>query len=786
MWGYCEPFSTPRPAGPFRDIAARIWPASVGMDLDITFLPDRILAWMSGRARVLVVEDAHWIDTASADVLRFLGRRLLSVPATVLVTTRDDGEGIGALWSALGDLGPGSVDHIRVPALTESAVLAMVADSGLAVSDVMRLTGGNAFLVTELVAMADGRPGTVQASVAARMARLPPPGREVVELASVVPGRMSADLLGASWPDIDDGVRQGLLRVDGASVQFRHELVRQAVEESLPPGRRAELHARILARLDRLPGAEPTAVAHHARLANDRTRALAAERLAADRAARLGSHREAAAHARRAAQDAESVAAPADQAALLLDLAERERSIAHDSDARAAAERGVRISASLDDPALHSRALRVLSRHIAVERESLRLSREAVEVSHQPAAAKVRAAALANLALSLMLSRQLSAAVTVGEQAIAIAQATGDVASEVAACNAVGSALLLQGDRSGERPLRRAIHLAARSGLEADIGHCYANLVSAAGEARLYEQSAAAHVEALRYFVARDLDSMAGYTTAWHARCLFEQGRWAEALAECDAVLAEPHRATAIAAQAANTVLARVRTRRGDPEVEGPLAAAQAYADTSGSLQRLAPVVAARAEYHWLTGRPLPIAELRTALALAVERDNAWAIGELGHWLSRAGEPAPSPMAAAAPFRRWAEGDLDGAAAAWLELGCPYEAADAWTASTDPERVRRAWELFGELGAAPGRTRAARRLRELGVRSIPRGPRPATADDPDGLTAREREVASLLRGGLTDPEIAFRLHLSVRTVGHHVSAVLGKTGARTRRDLREP
>jgi DNA-binding NarL/FixJ family response regulator len=94
--------------------------------------------------------------------------------------------------------------------------------------------------------------------------------------------------------------------------------------------------------------------------------------------------------------------------------------------------------------------------------------------------------------------------------------------------------------------------------------------------------------------------------------------------------------------------------------------------------------------------------------------------------------------------------------------------------------------LFGELDAAPGRSRAARRLRELGVRSIPRGPRPATADDPDGLTPREREVASLLRGGLTDPEIAFRLHLSVRTVGHHVSAVLGKTGARTRRDLREP
>ncbi len=84
----------------------------------------------------------------------------------------------------------------------------------------------------------------------------------------------------------------------------------------------------------------------------------------------------------------------------------------------------------------------------------------------------------------------------------------------------------------------------------------------------------------------------------------------------------------------------------------------------------------------------------------------------------------------------------------------------------------------------PARERVARRLREAGVTSIPRGPRPTTADDPAGLTVREREVAEMLAAGLTDPEIAARLHLSPRTVGHHVSAVLRKTGARSRRDLR--
>ncbi|QNK81575.1 helix-turn-helix transcriptional regulator [Nakamurella sp. PAMC28650] len=97
--------------------------------------------------------------------------------------------------------------------------------------------------------------------------------------------------------------------------------------------------------------------------------------------------------------------------------------------------------------------------------------------------------------------------------------------------------------------------------------------------------------------------------------------------------------------------------------------------------------------------------------------------------------------------------------------------------------VRRALDSFTELGAAPGRQRAARQLRRLGVLRIPRGPRTTTAADPAGLTAREREILSWIRGGYTDSEIAGRLHLSVKTVEHHVSAVLRKTNSRSRRQL---
>ena len=139
---------------------------------------------------------------------------------------------------------------------------------------------------------------------------------------------------------------------------------------------------------------------------------------------------------------------------------------------------------------------------------------------------------------------------------------------------------------------------------------------------------------------------------------------------------------------------------------------------------------------------------------------------------------------AAEPYRLQIRGDVDAAGRAWRALGCPYETADAWRESDDVTLVRAALDIFTDLGALPGRARAAHRLRELGVRSVPRGPRTPAGTDPDGLTEREQEIRRWLTVGSTDAEIAARLHLSTRTVSHHVSAVLRKTGASSRRDLR--
>ena len=78
---------------------------------------------------------------------------------------------------------------------------------------------------------------------------------------------------------------------------------------------------------------------------------------------------------------------------------------------------------------------------------------------------------------------------------------------------------------------------------------------------------------------------------------------------------------------------------------------------------------------------------------------------------------------------------------------------------------------------------AARRLRDLGARDVPRGPRASTRANPAGLTARELEVSSLLAEGLTNAEIADRLIVSAKTVDHHVSSVLTKLGVTSRRQV---
>ena len=111
-----------------------------------------------------------------------------------------------------------------------------------------------------------------------------------------------------------------------------------------------------------------------------------------------------------------------------------------------------------------------------------------------------------------------------------------------------------------------------------------------------------------------------------------------------------------------------------------------------------------------------------------------------------------------------------------------YDAGLALLDDGSEASLRAALERVEGLGAGPAAAVTRRRLRAIGARSVPAGARPATREHPAGLTTREQQVLDLVSDGRTNEEIAARLFISVKTVDHHVSAVLAKLGARTRRD----
>jgi DNA-binding CsgD family transcriptional regulator/tetratricopeptide (TPR) repeat protein len=782
VWGYCEALATPRPLGPFRDIATELWPHRPS-GADAISVADRLLRFAGSAGPVFVVEDAHWIDTASADVIRFLGRRIGRTSGLLVVIARD--ERPPALSAALGDLeSADAVTRIGVPPLSSSAVGLLAADTGVALDDAMRLTDGNAFLVTQLLADPSGHASSLLDATTARVARLSSAAHDLVERLAVLPGRIPADVIGTDWPSVDELRDAGLVGIDDGAVEFRHELLRLAIEDGVPPGRRRQLHAAALERLQRLPAVEPATIAHHARLAHRPDVASIAEADAARRAAAFGSHLEAVAHFRRAVADARDGSSPADRVRLLLLLAEQLSATAHDDEAREVAEQAVQLSAVLDDPLLRSDAVRVRSRLEPSEDRALELALLAVELAEQLGPSTELAAAVANIANHRMISRDLDDAIGDARRSIDTAREVGDIGSEFVATNALGSALLLRGDADGEAHLRRAIHLGATHGHTAEVGRAYANLVSASGEARDYGLSERAAREAVRYFTARDLDGHAFYARAWHARCLFEQGRWTEASAAAAQILEAGERTNGITRIVVCCLTVRLAVRRGEAVPEDLLDEADRIARSTGALQRVAPVVATSVEADRLAGRPPDIERLEEVHALAVRRRDSWAGGELAVLLRRSGAPAAAEPWMARPFLLHLAADLRGAAEAWTAIGCPYEAADALSDSDDEQDLRRALRLAGELGALPLWHRAAARLRATGAASIPRAPRTGTTAHPDGLTDREAEVLGWLVRGATDAEIADHLHLSTRTVEHHVAAVLRKKGASSRRVLR--
>jgi hypothetical protein len=273
--GTCEDLLTPRPLGPFRDMARDAGGALAGLGDNRDAFIDALLEAMafSRRPAVLIVEDAHWADDASLDVVRYLARRMERLAAMLVVSYRDEElDSTHPFRRLVGALAGPAVLRLELEGLSDGAVAELASEAGLDPAPVVAAVGGNPFHLSEvLAAPGTAVPPSVRQAVLVRFASLPAGCRAALEQLAVIPAEAEDWLVAALLEDrgaLEPAERRGMLVGAQGRLRFRHELARRAIELSLSPSRRIGLHRRVLAALI-AAGAEPSRLVHHAMGAAD-------------------------------------------------------------------------------------------------------------------------------------------------------------------------------------------------------------------------------------------------------------------------------------------------------------------------------------------------------------------------------------------------------------------------------------------------------------------------------------------------------------------------------------
>lgn len=792
--GLCDPLSTPRPLAPLADIAGRL-------DVELKRAleqgeRDRVFRRLLERLQsapeptVVVFEDVHWADEATLDLLRFLGRRIGSTRALLITTYRDDEVGAAhPLRVVLGDLATsGTLVRIGLSPLSESAVRLLAEGTDIKSAELHRLTGGNPFFVTEVIAAGvDCIPQTVSDAVLARAARLSPEGKAALEAAAVIGNRVEPWLLsgvaGTSSESADECLATGILLLREGNYAFRHELARNAIYDSLTLQRKRELHKVVLGCLEASAPDDVAMLAHHAEGAVDAQAVLAYAPEAGRQAMNASANREAAAQYERALRFA-VVLPQLVRAELLAQYADLCCTIDHQAEAIRAFESAAAIFRASGEKAKAADCLRRLAITYTnsgrtadadqTSREALRLL-AGIEHGVQLARCQITEGQLR------MLSRDNASAIAWSNEAIALGMKLDDKAILSAAHNILGTAQLLAGDvEAGEANVLKAVDLAPEPVKVRARSLTSVNLGIASGELYRLARAEKHLSKAIDICTEHDMDWGRIHALACLALVYVHQGRWSEASSTAASVVEHP-RPSLSSRNMALVAFGRLRARRGDPEVWSALDEALGLALQSGTLPRLGATRSARAEAAYLAGDvEKTLDEARAAFGLAVEKEHPWFVGELAYWRWKAGDLSEVPLAIAEPFKLQLTGDWRAAAREWQRLGCPYEEARALSEADDEAALKEGLSIFGGLGARPSAAFVARRLRERGAKGIPRGPRASTRANPANLTARELEILGLVAEGLSNPAIAKELHLSTKTVGHHVSSILAKLEVKSR------
>jgi len=368
-------------------------------------------------------------------------------------------------------------------------------------------------------------------------------------------------------------------------------------------------------------------------------------------------------------------------------------------------------------------------------------------------------------------------AIQTGPRALALADQVGLEEVRIDVAISLGLARGHRGLPDSPRVLLEALDAARRSGLAIQMVRTYVNLMVVAVALRDHALVDRVRSEALPLFESFGTPLPAIAVRAFRARSLLDRGRWDEA----EEILAQGDEVWQGEWPVARAFVGLIGARRGEPgagvEIEQAWELLQEMVTPESS--RHAMVRLALVEAAWLAGDDaLALERLRAARESEAVMRFARSDGELALWAFRYGMEFEPPGGAPRVVMLELEGDWRAAIRAWRELEAPYEAALA-ALPGDDRAAREALSTLHKLGAKGAARAFARERARRGARAA-RGPRRSTLANPAGLTRREQEVLEQLATGATNQAIARELHLSERTVAHHVSAILRKLNAASR------
>src|SRR3954449_5755023 len=714
LWGSCEGSFTPRPLGPVYDVAAQVG-GELARGCDGEASKQQIFRALldelanAETLTVLCLEDLHWADAATLDLLRYLAARLRQSRTMLMITYRDDGLAPDhPLRMTIGELATErSTRRIDLPPLSRDAVSRIARDAGIADAQLFELTAGNPFLVNEVVECgAQGVPPSAREAVLARVARLSADARKTLEAAAVIGSRVEVALLrkaanghsGVKSADaIDECLTAGALLSEPDGFRFRHEIARRAVEEALPAHRRTELHQSVLHLLIDTGSKDDARLAHHAEAAGDAAAVLEYAPRAARTAAGLGAHREAATQLERAVRFADQ-GDPLTRAQLLTALGKEQGLIDHWDDAASVQEEALVLWRAIGDQLQVGHTLFMLAKtHWRLcngEQSSAAIEESVAVLETLPDSVEL------GWAYAFLCVQRFNAGDdgwTMLLKSKEIAEQFDDRSLLATTYNTMGGVKAWQGE-DGVPDLRRALEMGLAAGDDEQVGRAFANLQDIL--ARDYELAEAESVfdAAMEYMGEHDLGVYEHCMRGSQGFLLDKAGRWDEADELLIFDLAE-RALSPINKILKLQVIGLLDARRGRDGAERALDEALVFAENSGELAYVVETGIARIEAAWLVGDAEGIRREGTRALVGAADQDKWMRGSLATWLRRCGLPDADLGVVGPPYALMLAGDWRAAATAWHELGAPYEEALALLDSGDAAAMHEALRIFERLGA---------------------------------------------------------------------------------------